>query len=82
MGKQLTAENPNVLEPTRVSGLKDFGESELSIRTLTKVKPGHHMTVAYDLRKRIKEAFDRNNIEIPFPRRVVILKNEDTPPPS
>ncbi len=46
---------------------------------MTKVKPGHHGTVAYDLRKRIKEAFDRHPIEIPFPRRVVILENEDTP---
>ncbi len=82
VGKQLTAQNPNVLEPTRVSGLKNFGESELTIRTVTKVKPGHHLTVAYDLRKRIKEAFDRHHIEIPFPRRVVILKNEDTPPPA
>jgi len=65
-----------------VRGLKDFGESELTIRTTTKVKPGAHMAVSYDLRKRIKEAFDHDNIEIPFPRRVVIVKNNDANPVS
>ena len=79
-GKALKADNPDVLEPTRVSGLKNFGESELTVRTVTKVKPGTHLTVSYDLRKRIKEAFDSNNIEIPFARRVLIIKNDETNP--
>ncbi|MFA5261886.1 MAG: mechanosensitive ion channel family protein [Candidatus Omnitrophota bacterium] len=81
-GKILKAENPNVLEPTLVSGLKKFGESELTIRTITKVKPGTHLTVSCDLRKRIKEAFDRNNIEIPYARRVLIIKNDAANPLS
>jgi small conductance mechanosensitive channel len=82
VGKKIKEENPDVLEPTQVRGLKDFGESELTIRTTTKVKPGAHMAVSYDLRKRIKEAFDHDNIEIPFPRRVVIVKNNDANPVS
>ena len=81
VGKTLKTENPDVLEPTRVSGLKNFGESDLTIRTITKVKPGAHLTVSYDLRKRIKEAFDLNNIEIPFARRVLIIKNDPASPP-
>lgn len=74
-GEQLKKQNPNVLEATDVRGLKNFGESDLLIRTLTKVKAGRHRGVARELRKMIKEAFDREGIEIPFVRRVVIFQN-------
>ncbi len=76
-GRALKEKNPNVLETTIVRGLQNFGESELLIRTITKVKPGEHRQVQRDLRKLIKEAFDREGIEIPYARRVVILKPED-----
>lgn len=75
VGEELKAANQSVLEPTKVQGLENFGESELLVRTITRVQPGCHMAVARDLRKRIKEAFDRDGIEIPFARRVVIFKN-------
>ncbi|MCK5215390.1 MAG: mechanosensitive ion channel family protein [Candidatus Omnitrophica bacterium] len=76
IGETLKKQNKDVLDPTQVSGLDNFGESELTIRTITKVKPGKHLQVARDLRKMIKEAFDREDIEIPFARRVLIFKNE------
>lgn len=75
-GEKLKQQNPNVQEKTEVRGLKNFGESELLVRTLTKVKPGRHRGVARELRKMIKEAFDREGIEIPFARRVIIFQNE------
>ncbi len=75
-GKKLQQENPNVLQATEVKGLKNFGESELLVRTLTKVKPGHHRDVSFALRKMIKSAFDTEGIEIPFARRVLIFQNE------
>ncbi|BCR03769.1 hypothetical protein DESUT3_08380 [Desulfuromonas versatilis] len=75
-GQRLMAENEFVLSPTEVKGLKEFGESELLIRTVTRVKPGHHRDVAFQLRKMIKEDFDRAGIEIPFARRVLIFRNE------
>ncbi|MCK5706864.1 MAG: mechanosensitive ion channel family protein [Candidatus Aureabacteria bacterium] len=76
-GIKLKNANPNILEKTIVQGLENFGESELLIRTITKVKPGCHMQVARDLRKIIKEDFDKAGIEIPFARRVIIFKNDD-----
>ncbi len=76
-GEKLKEENPHVLLPTEVKGLADFGESELLVRTVTKVKPGHHRDVAFILRKMIKTAFDAEGIEIPFARRVLIFKKED-----
>lgn len=76
VGKQLQKYDLNVLEPTRVDGLQNFGESDLLIRTLTKVKPGTHLRIQRVLRKLMKEAFDREGIEIPFARRVLIFQNE------
>jgi moderate conductance mechanosensitive channel len=78
VGKQLKNSDPNVLEPLSVRGLKNFGESDLLIRTRTKVKPGTHRDVSFKLRKMIKEAFDREGIEIPFARRVLIFNDGDT----
>ena len=76
LGEKIHETNQDVIEPTQVKGLKNFGASELTIRTLTKVKPGRQRAVARQLRKMIKEAFDEEGIEIPFPRRVVIYKEE------
>ena len=76
VGKRLKETNPYVIEATRVDGLDNFGESDLTIRTVTKVRPGKHLPVQRVLRKMIKSAFDREGIEIPFARRVLIFKNE------
>ena len=75
-GEELKAANPDVLEPTNVQGLDNFGESELTIRTLTRVKPGRHRQAARQYRKMIKDAFDREGIEIPFAQRVIIFQNQ------
>lgn len=75
-GEELKAENNSVIEATDIKGLNDFGESELTIRTVTRVKPGCHLQVERDLRKRIKEAFDKHDIEIPYARRVLIMQKE------
>lgn len=74
-GVKLKQKNPDVVEPTVVQGLDEFGESQLTVRTKTRVKPGRHLEVARDYRKLIKESFDKAGIEIPFARRVVIFKN-------
>ena len=73
------AANDMVLEATSVKGLDNFGESDLVIRTITRVKPGCHLPVERDLRKRIKDAFDQHGIEIPYARRVLITKTDNEP---
>lgn len=78
VGRQIKDSDPNVLEPLVVRGLKKFGESDLLIRTRTKVNPGCHRDVSFKLRKLIKEAFDREGIEIPFARRVLIFKDGES----
>jgi len=66
VGKQLQQEEPAVIEPTQVDGLEEFGEYRLLIRTITKVKPGGHRRIRRIIRKMVKEAFDKEGIEIPL----------------
>ena len=40
IGQQLKLDYPEVLEPTEVDGIEDFGEYYLLLGTRTKVKPG------------------------------------------
>ena len=77
-GEELKAENGMVLEATLVKGIDNFGESEMLIRTVTRVKPGCHLHVERDLRKRIKDAFDAQGIEIPYARRVLIMQDGES----
>ncbi|MDF1665392.1 MAG: mechanosensitive ion channel [Planctomycetota bacterium] len=57
-------------EPT-VCGIEGFGDSSVDFRILLKTRPGKQWDVARELRRRIKHAFDAEDIEIPFPQRVV-----------
>ena len=75
-GEQLFDENTNVLAPTRVVGILEFGGSEIVMRTSTRVKPAMDFEVANEFRRRIKEIFDREDIEIPYARRVIIFQRE------
>lgn len=54
-----------ITETTQVLGVQAFGRSELIIRVIAKTKPMEQWRVERELRKRIKEAFDRGGIEIP-----------------
>lgn len=49
----------------------DFGDSAVVIKILGETKPIKQWEVTGELRKRLKIAFDREGIEIPFPQRVV-----------
>ncbi|AEG17030.1 MscS Mechanosensitive ion channel [Desulfofundulus kuznetsovii DSM 6115] len=62
----IIAEGPHVL------GVVNFGQSDVVIRIIAYTKPMQQWYVERELRRRIKEAFDREGIEIPYPRRVVL----------
>ncbi len=65
------------IEPITYQTMLRFDESQLTVRALGKVKPGKQWDIASEFRERIKESFDKNNIEIPLPQRVVRTINED-----
>lgn len=60
-----------IISPPRFLRVNEFGDSAIIIKILGDTKPLKQWEVAGELRKRLKTAFDREGIEIPFPQRVV-----------
>jgi small conductance mechanosensitive channel len=56
-----------LLDPPEVPGVESLGDSAVIIRVLAKTLPLKQWDVARELRRRIKNRFDREGIEIPFP---------------
>jgi moderate conductance mechanosensitive channel len=56
-----------ILEPMEIFGLDKFGESSMVIKSRIKTLPLKQWTIARQYRIRLKKAFDKNKIEIPFP---------------
>lgn len=61
----------NIIEAPRFVRVNNFGPNEIELKILGKVKPGSQWSVAGEFRRRIKLAFDKHKIEIPFPQTVV-----------
>jgi small conductance mechanosensitive channel len=64
-----------VLAPPTTQGIISFGESDIVLRVLIKTLPGYQWGIERALRLRIKEQFDEEGIEIPFPQVVVHTEN-------
>ncbi len=65
-----------LLDAPTAQGILDLAESAIEFRLLAKTKPGDHWAVARELNIRIKNAFDKNGIEIPYNYINVINKAE------
>lgn len=61
----------DILEPIQYLRVDSFGDSAVNIKSLGKVRPGTQWDIAGEFRRRLKRAFERNNIEIPFPQIVM-----------
>lgn len=64
VGQKLKLDEEDVLEPTRVAGIENFGKNNLLLLTLTKVKPGKHLHIQRVIRKILKDSFNQEEIEI------------------
>jgi moderate conductance mechanosensitive channel len=78
----VASQNPVVVEGPNVIGVQAFGSSEVVLRVIAKTQNGEQWAVERQLRKVIKEAFDTNGIEIPFPHQVLVQKNGENPSKS
>lgn len=65
-----------IIETPKVLGVDEFSDSAVIVGVLGETIPLKQWEVSRELRKRIKEAFDRENIEIPFPQVSVWQRKE------
>ncbi|KNZ69724.1 mechanosensitive ion channel MscS [Thermincola ferriacetica] len=71
-----------IVEGPEILGVVAFGPSEVIIRCVAKTKPMEQWRVERELRKRFKEAFDKEGIEIPYPKQVYISGDKRTEAPK
>jgi small conductance mechanosensitive channel len=60
-----------ITQPIQFVRVNDFADSAIMIKVLGETKVLKQWEVAGEYRKRIKIAFDKEGIEIPFPQRVI-----------
>lgn len=68
-----------ILQPMEIFGVDSFGDSAVVIKGRIKTKPIQQWTVGREYRRRLKIAFDKEGIEIPFPHRTIYWGNEMDP---
>ena len=74
----LWQERDDILEEPEVWGVERLGANAVVIRLVVKTRPADQYAVSRELRQRLKEAFDAEGIEIPFPQQVVWHRDERT----
>lgn len=66
----------DIIEMPQVLGVQELADSAVVIRMMAEVSPLQQWRIQRELRRLIKLAFDRENIEIPYSKMVVYQKNE------
>jgi len=68
----------HILDPIEIAGLERFDDSAVTIRGRIKTNPSKQFSVRREFYRRIKNTFDAEGIEIPFPYRTITWT--DNPP--
>jgi small-conductance mechanosensitive channel len=70
-----------MLEPIEIIGLDAFADSAVIIKARIKTLPIRQWTVGREYRRRLKKAFEAENIEFPFPQRTLHVGEAKAPLP-
>ncbi|MGH6975907.1 MAG: mechanosensitive ion channel family protein, partial [Stellaceae bacterium] len=65
-----------ILEPLDVVGVDRFAESAVILLVRIKTQPIHQWTVGREFNRRMKLAFEREDIEMPFPARTIYFGDD------
>jgi len=68
-------EDPDMEEDAKVYGVSSLNDNSVSISVIGKSKPLTELKCEMELRKRIKDEFDKEGIEIPYPK-IMVIKGE------
>lgn len=69
----------SILEPLEILGLDKFGTSEIVIKARIKTVPIKQWEIGREMNRRIKIAFDKEGIEIPFPHQKIYFGESSKP---
>lgn len=72
--KDLTKNLKDINGPVELLGVEKLDESSVVYRITTNTTPMMHFSIQRQIRRAIKDAFDQNNILIPYPQ--VVIHNE------
>ncbi len=72
--KEYKAAHDYVVGEPQYAGVISLGDSDVTLRVVMEVKPTMQFQTQRDMLQAIKENFDKEKIEIPYPRRVLINK--------
>lgn len=67
---------PVILEEPELWGVEAFGANSVVIRMIVKTRPLEQWKIAREMRRRIKDEFDRLGIQVPFPQPPVWVRTE------
>jgi small conductance mechanosensitive channel len=76
--EKFSREYPAVREGPEVLGVVNLGDSEVVVRIIAKTEPMQQWYIERELRRVIKNHFEQTGIEIPYPRRVLLMRSEKT----
>lgn len=65
-----------ILEEPEVQGIQHLGADGIAIRLVIKTQPGEQWSISREVRRRMKERFDAEGIEIPYPQRTVWVRRD------
>jgi small conductance mechanosensitive channel len=65
---------PFILEPVEILGVDAFTDWAVTMKFRIKTVPLKQWEVGREFRKRLKKALDRHGVEIPFPERIVTVR--------
>lgn len=72
VSEELRRSNEDIVEGPTILGVTDLGEYSMDITVIAKTKPMSQWSVERALRKAIKEAFERENIRVPYPKMDIV----------
>lgn len=77
---EFAAVEDDILDEPTVWGVEALEASGIVIRLVLKTTPSEQWRISRELRRRIKDAFDAEGIEIPFPQQTTWVRYEDGSP--
>jgi small conductance mechanosensitive channel len=69
---------PFILEPVEILGVDAFTDWAVTMKFRIKTVPLKQWDVGREFRKRLKKALDHHGVEIPFPERIVTVRETPT----